>query len=327
MTHGPGASIRAIAARTCGAEAVERVIDPTLADFHLERDQATRLGQPWRRRWLRVRLSLALVQAIVLCAIEHLWLKRAIARADEGAVDATLATTLLATAAALTLFVLPPLSSLDRFDWRMVVLLVPQAVPIALPIGVTFGVLAGRRRVRMSARLVRMCMAIALGCSTASLIALAWIVPDANQLFRERIFHQRHPPGVEEVQPYPLLTRGTNELTMAELKRQIRASSPDRRVAPLTVFTYYQRWALSAATIVMVLFALVATARWQIGRLSGSIVALSSCIAYWLLLMAGRQYALAGVWPPIAAAWLPNLVVAGTAMAIALTTPRAADAR
>jgi hypothetical protein len=314
MTRRPGTLIRAIAARLCDAQAIERVIDPALADLQLESETAAATGRPWRRRWLWMTTSIALVRAVVICAGERLWLTNGDMSDSEGA--RALVTSLVATAAALTLFVLPALPAVARADWRMVVLLIPQAVPIALPIGLSFGVLACRRDAPIHPRLARRLVINAVIWSAASFVMLGWIVPNTNQTFRELMYSRSDPPRVDGAGPRRPLARGRNELTIVQLEQQLRAASADHRVARGLAFTYYQRWALASATLVMVCFALGAIRRWRIGLFSGSMVALSSDIAYWLLLEAGRQYALDGSWSSVAGAWLPNVCFAAVAVVL-----------
>src|SRR5262249_54262456 len=150
-------------------------------DFHVEADAATQEGRPWRRRWLRATLSIALTQAIVVCAWDRLRSEHADPAADEAR---AVLTAVIATTSALAGFVVLPLAARTPLDWRLVPLVVPQAVPVALPIGVTFGVLAGREAAT-SARFRRTFSAIAFACSAVSFVVFAWIVPEANQMFRE----------------------------------------------------------------------------------------------------------------------------------------------
>ncbi|HKB10068.1 MAG TPA: LptF/LptG family permease [Vicinamibacterales bacterium] len=320
MNGRPGALLRAVAARLCGADVVERVIDSALADFHVEADAATQEGRPWRRRWLRATLSIALTQAIVVCAWDRLRSEHADPAADEAR---AVLTAVIATTSALAVFVVLPLAALTPLDWRLVPLVVPQAVPVALPIGVTFGVLAGREAAT-SARFRRTFSAIALACSAVSFVVFAWIVPEANQMFRELAFERFAQPPIQDgvtVHRRRPLQRGTNELTIGMLRQRMRAES-QRRDRPIAAFSYHQRWALPAANLFLTAFTLTVIARWRPGRIGGAAIALSTCIAYWLLIEGGRQYGLAGTWPIAAAAWLPNLFFAGTAVAIAVSATR-----
>src|SRR5262249_12191491 len=306
-----------IAAHLCGADVVERVIDPTLADFRFEREEATRLHRPWRRRWLRVALSISLAQVILVSECERLWRGASPTRVDEDVPDSMLTTSLFAIIAALALFMLPALSRFTTVDWRLIALFVPQAVPVAIPIGLTFGVLASGRA---SKRLTRRSVPIAIAACAVSFVTLGWIVPDSNQRFRERAFARNDAGDADASRPPRPLARGPNELTIVRLKQQMRTASPDLR--PNLRFSYYVRWTLPSATIALVLFALAAIGRWELGRVSGSILALSSCFVYWLLMEAGRQYALAGIWPSAAGAWLPNIFFTATAGLLVLSTNR-----
>jgi hypothetical protein len=324
MSRPAGVVLRALAEWICEADAIERVIDPTLADFRLEHEEATRRGHHWRSRRLRVAVSIALIAAVVMCTRDRLWrIVTAPRTGDEGTLAPTLIASSVAALAALMLFVLPLLSIFDRIHWRIVLYAIPQAVPLAIPVGLTVGVLASLRRARASTRVNAQLLAIAIGCSVPSSVALAWIVPGANQAFRELAFRQISPDPPGASQPRRPLARGVNELTVGELKQQMRASSPGDPVAPIVPFVYYQRWALASATAVMMLFALATIARWPIGRIGGLAVAVGSCVAYALLADVGRRHAVSGAWPSVLAAWLPNSCFAAFALLLSLLNVRA----
>ena len=50
----PGDRLRSMASRVCGAAAMERLIDPVIADLQCEHGEAIRRGQVWRSRWIRM---------------------------------------------------------------------------------------------------------------------------------------------------------------------------------------------------------------------------------------------------------------------------------
>jgi hypothetical protein len=181
--------LRAIAARVCDAQAVEGVIDPTLADFRLECDEAVRHRRPWRRLWLHLALAGAFVQVIIVCAFERFCARSMPATAAERrSLGGVVIRCTIATAVALALFLLPPLIHVATGGWRMVIYLVPQAIPIAVPIGLTLGVFCSAPAIHASRMVVRQLALIAATTAVASFIIISWIVPAANQAFRELAF-------------------------------------------------------------------------------------------------------------------------------------------
>jgi lipopolysaccharide export LptBFGC system permease protein LptF len=143
---------------------------------------------------------------------------------------------------------------------------------------------------------------------------MAWIRPAANQAFREfmfsRIAHDRN------ASTHTALPKGTNELTLAELRQRLRSRPDADRVDRNIEFTYHLVWALPWATLALALFALSVN-RWRIRRVGLCAIALSTYFGYYLLLFTGRTYALDGTLPAFAAAWLPNIVFAASSVALA----------
>lgn len=319
MNRTYGAVVRSIASRVCDQDTLEQVIEPTLADLQCECAEMTRDSVARSRWWLHLTVSIALVEAVVLCSFDRMARARSAPPSlDEArALTTTTLISTLATAVALAVFVLPPLLHVPHVHWRMILYLVPQALPVALPIGVTVGVLAGVREARASRRIAARLTLLAMVCSVASFIVFGWVVPDANQAFREFAFAQTSGAIGAGQPPRIHLARGANELTIVELREQARGASLRERPGRLRAFAYYQRWALSAATLAMVLFALAAVHKWRFGWAVGSCVAVTSCTVYWALMDAGRSFALNGTWRPGPGAWLPNVFFAIAAALIA----------
>jgi len=123
--------------------------------------------------------------------------------------------------------------------------------------------------------------------------------------------------------PRAPLPRGTNELTIGELREQARTASLVDRAGRLGAFLYYQRWAVSSAKSTLVFFALAAVSTWSIGSVAGSLVAVSSVVTYWFLMDAGRYLALNGTCRPAPGAWLPDaFFVTAAAIIAALSSGR-----
>jgi hypothetical protein len=289
----PGERLRALASRLCSEIAMERLIDPVLADLQREDADAARRGQVWRRRRLRIAGTLAFWKVIGLhTATRAPLLAREWAAADQHAVGRTVAFSATFIAALTLLFAWLPLSSsvIERdhlgyytkfsghdLAW-LVLYMAPQAMAVGVPLGFPCGVLFGLRRRTPTARARRSIFLIALASSALMLIVVGWIMPESNQAFRDLLAGHRIP-------------RGDNELTLGSLW------------ARADWFQYHQRLALSCATVVLTWFACrVMTARRSI-MLGLAGVVIYACTA----LMFRASHAA----PPALAAWLPNLIMAG----------------
>ncbi len=123
-------------------------------------------------------------------------------------------------------------------------------------------------------------------------------------------------PGLTE-RPIEMLEvpRDAEELTMAQLQRQIRISEragvePDEwRVAA------EERWAVPMLTLIIILFgAPLATTSKRGGAAFGIGIALGSTILYLLLARIWRALGTSGFIEPLTAAWMPNLIFLALAM-------------
>jgi lipopolysaccharide export LptBFGC system permease protein LptF len=319
MTGHQGDRLRTLAARLCAPQTLERVIDPLLADFHVEMRDAA--GQPWKRGYLRLVTGAAFVKVVVLCGC-HRVTRWHSASHETSALARTAWASLVAVLGTQTLFMLPPLLH-QPATWPAVISLVPQAVPLAFPIGLTVGILYGLRRSSVSRRMRRAVVVAATICSVASFVTMAWVLPAGNRAFRERVYFQLR--ANPDDFPVRKLRKGLNELTIVELRQQLRGSFDDERVRRHAALSYYERWALPSATITLALFALSVVSLWRLPQLVVWIVAGSTFWAYYILIVAGREYALGGTVPPAIAALLPNLVLA-LAITLLNVVPRRADA-
>jgi lipopolysaccharide export LptBFGC system permease protein LptF len=166
---------------------------------------------------------------------------------------------------------------------RLIVYLLPQAIPVGVPMGLVVGVLCGMRGRVVTTRVRRTIAALAVACSIAMLVDVAWVMPAGNQAFRELMFGGR-------------LLRGTNELTLGEL-------------ASRDTFQFHFRLALAFAPLVLGLFALGVSraSRGAYGSIAAGLMALAICFAYYVLLWGSRSPGPKG-WQPAAAGWAPDLV-------------------
>ena len=188
---------------------------------------------------------------------------------------------------------------------------------LAVPIGLTFGILLGFRGRIVSRRSSVAVLACAICCSLACLATLAWIVPLANQAFRQLVFEQAG----------AIVLKGINELTIGELSQQIdsyrRTGMPtgliDSPSVSVLSYTYHMRWALSCSTLVLALFALSVTRRLVHGW-AVALAAFGACFSYYWIMWAGRAAAMQETLPAYAAAWLPNMVFAVVSIAVVTFT-------
>ena len=237
---------------------------------------------------------------------------RAWAAADNWALGRTLGLIALVTAGIVFLdnisYFPGALSHLRRADaLRGFLYLVPQAFPLALPAAVLFGVVFGFRGRPITDRLRRATLAIGVCGTVASFVTLAWIAPISNQAFRSAA------SGI----PSDKLGKGPAELTLLELRAKRaaldRSAMRDSVQARNAAFNYQARLALSCTPIVLGLLALAFVgARRRARRVAIGAWAVSSCVAYWVMLMAsGRAVVLGGT--PAVIVWIPNLLgLAGT---------------
>ena len=166
----PGRMLHHLAGFVCSEKSLERIVEPALAD--LQREQ----------RFLAVVTSyFAVLRVIVICALDV----SVTTNDDLRALMRTLLWAFALTIATTMLLVLPPLSIHPELkDWGGTALLVPQALPLAIPIGLALGIAFGLSA-RVSMSLVKVILAGAAVVSLLSFATFVWLIPAANQAFRE----------------------------------------------------------------------------------------------------------------------------------------------
>lgn len=279
-----------------------RVIDPILADLQCEHDEARRRGQHWRARLNLVRGYVALARAVFwlgLRAASH-------PNGDTARADAvrTCIVSAVASAFVTVVLVLPPLLSWPR--WRsdpgftalLSVVLVPQALPVSIPAGLCVAVLWAMRGKAVTWRRVGTVLAIALAFTTVVWVVLEWMMPQANQGFRELVAARLSDGRVVT------LERGLNELGLSRL---------GQRTDPAAVHQYRLLLALCFASVPVSLLAL-GLARHV--RRAASAVALAIAVsnAYFAILFVSS-----------ARVWTPNLIflLVGCALLVRAERPKA----
>jgi lipopolysaccharide export LptBFGC system permease protein LptF len=295
----PGDRLRALASRVCSSHAMERVIDPAIADLQREHADAIAQGEAWRARRIRVAGTIAVWKVFGVHAVwRAIPVAREWAAADEGAMGRTVAFSLASIAIVMVSLALLPFYAVlqiaddgraylpvtaDEVGWLALYVL-PQALPLAVPIGFATGIGCALRGRRATVRVRRSIVVIAIGCSLLMLAVMTWVVPVANQAFRELVMHRTLP-------------RGSNELTLAELRSSGRQ------------YEYHGRIACSLGTVIVGLFAFTASAITR-GRARSIAIGTVGAVVYWCGYVLLTAPALNGSIPPLIAAWTPNAVFA-----------------
>jgi hypothetical protein len=304
----PGRALHWCAARICCSSTLERVVEPAIADLQKEYAEAAGTGSV-KRAWTLVRGYFAILEVIAMGVF-------GVSDAtddDRQAIARIIAWAFALTTIFIVVLILPPLYSLggDVGGWSAAATLVPQAVPLAIPCGVVFGLALGLRG-RAHTGSAKMLLIGALAASVVSFAVLAWGMPAANQAFREIAFRQLKAPGYEG----PVtLQKGHNEMTFTELRREIEVlSAAGSRQAREAAFSFHLRFSLAAATLALASLLLAVRTKQRELRL---LIAVGSCLAYWMLLYAGDAASLRGYMTPPMGAWLPNVTLIASALIIA----------
>jgi hypothetical protein len=309
--------LRRLGACTCTAAAMERRIEPALADMRNEYLEASHLGRSWRARWIEVVGVVAVVKVIVLvtleCGAESLLRPDAEIRSALLRLGAIFGAVVTVTAVALAWVPFNTTPVPRPFDARDLLYLLPQALPIAVPIGLTIAIVSGLRAPQ-AGRLAVWILTAAVMCSAVSLLTLGWWAPASNQAWRTRIAGREIP-------------KGENELTLGELGTrivEIRAFDPAAPARRLSVI-YHTRWALSVTPLVLAVFALMVaghSGRTAVGSAFATVVSLSG---FALLLTWTSYLAFRGSVPPWLGAWLPNITFLGVIATLTLCSARRRD--
>ncbi len=308
----PGDRLRALVARWCSAPAMERLIDPAIADLQAEYADAVHEGGRWRGRWVWLAGHVALLK-VVAC---HGWEQSAGSLGDWTPSDRRDAIRGIALSAAwiagATLLLLVPVFLTvagEAIPPSATPFLIPQALPLSIPVGLMFGILVSLGGLRGSSRVRALVLLLALVSSLTSFALVGWGIPAANTSFRAAASPSMH-------------TR-LGEMTWSEMGRLLEPSE-DVTIAPgfrrHLAREYHKGVALSCAPLVLGLFALSVTRRrygmWMLGSTGCAAV-----VGYYALMFAGRELELDRVLPIAAVAWIPNVTFVMLALTLSTTGP------
>jgi hypothetical protein len=325
----PGMWLRALAARLCDAKAMTHLIDPLVADLQHEHADAQRDGAIWHSRRIRFAGGLALIKVLFLYrGVRTMEILRRITANDSVGARAVRYST-LAMAAATALLMLPLLASPSPIDPQLVLYAVPQALPLAIPFGLIVGILSAFGGRAVSRRAAGQVLLLAAVCSALMFVTIGWLVPSANYAYRVHVAEQvgTHVAFEKPILGAPLW-KGPNELTLPEFRRMyLSVTTTDVETglpragwySPRNLwFMYHLRWALPCASLVFALVALSVTRH----RRAVRITALLAATAVYFYMFALAEPGPARWWssaaqefPPGVLAWLPNILVAGAALA------------
>jgi hypothetical protein len=316
----PGDRVLRLATRVCTERTRRRLIDPAVADLQSEFAAARRSGSTWRTWWTLGAgyVSIAKVLTIAVCGDlrteASTWQPEERAGARRGLLVALLTTTLV-TGVLVANFV----NGMVPIGWTSMALLVPSMLTVSLPLGIALGAAWSFHGARRPRRLAAANVATAALCSMAMFANVVWVIPDANQTFREHAL--AHAQGRDGIVAVP---RGLHELTMpalrARIEEELTAGRPHRaRVAEVV---YYQRFSVGLGTLPMigVIVALAFRREWGRGRLTAA--ALGTFGVYYGTFVASRSISEALAVAPIVTVWAGPALIAGTALLLTSSRSR-----
>jgi lipopolysaccharide export LptBFGC system permease protein LptF len=260
----------------------------------------------------------AVLKVVVVCA-----LRVSSTTPDERqALSRTLAWSVGSMAAISTLLTLPPLLSYSLHSWDAAIAVVPQALPLAIPMGIAIGIAFGLSA-RPAVNIVKVTVLGAVVASVLSFAVLAWVMPAANQAFREMTIRELADRGYKVTfGPH----KGHNEMTLSELRSEEAsfAAASQTRIPRQFAFTFHLRFALAASTLVLATLLLAVPFHHRGLR---GLTAFAAFFLYWALMNTGEAFAvdsaaalsLARTVLPFIGAWLPNIVIGALAVVIAFS--------
>lgn len=295
----PGLRLRRLAARVCDERTMAIIVDPAVADLQHEAEQARGAGGPHVRPPLA---RYAAVWKVIGYAIGRSLIHSAAAGvASERTLLRHTVTIALGIALVLTmLLTVPPLLTAPAPNplahrSLLFVYLLPQAVSLGIPIGVSGAVAFALRSRPLTLGVAAPLAGLALFASILTLAVVQWLLPAANQAFRDVATGSHLEPGL-------------GELALTELAR---------RSDPASVLTLHARLSVAAATFTLAVPGAVIMRLFR--RTWAALTAgLLAFLAFYLCLGTAVHV---GHRAPILVAWGPSLLPAAIAIALAKLRP------
>jgi hypothetical protein len=319
----PGMWLRALAARLCDANAMTHLIDPIVADLQHEHAEARRDGAIWRARRVRLAGCFALIKVLTLAQGGRVREVLQRITTNESVLARVVTYSMLAMGAATIVLMLPPLQTLSHVDPLLALYMVPQALPLSIPFGLIVGILIAFGGRVISRRVAVRVLMLGAVCSALAFVTLGWLVPSSNYAYRVRVAERTEPPVTfDGSNSGESLWKGPNELTLPEFRSMyLRVTATGIATGLPRVgwdnlrtlwFMYHLRWALPCASLVFVLVALSVTRHRRAVRITVSLATPAAYFCFFWLLASSNTLTVA---PPGVLAWLPNILVAGAALA------------
>ena len=130
---------------------------------------------------------------------------------DKAALTRALSIAAASMMAITVLLTIAPIAGWEDYGSPSILaLVVPQAVPLAIPLGLVLGLAFGLSGRALSSAAARAMLLAALLCSAISFATLAWVLPSANQKFRQQLF--------ESVGNKGTVMKGLNEMSFSETR-------------------------------------------------------------------------------------------------------------
>ena len=308
----PGRTLHRLAMLLCSTKTIDRIIEPAIADLQKEYNAADRVSQ---RACVLLAGYIAILKVIAVCVLNA----ATVTEDERRTLSKMLAASVGSIAAISALLTLPPMFDHSMQRWDAAIALIPQAVPLAIPMGVAIGIALGLSA-QLTKNIVRATLLGGIIASVISFAVLAWVMPAANHAFRTITFRELTISRTHSDVSGP--RKGHNEMTLSELRRHtaIFAAEGLTRQQRQFAFAFHVRFALAMGTLVLA--GLLLAAPFDHRGLRALIAFAASCV-YLALLHTGEALAVSGeLLPPVAGAWLPNLVLVASAIVIASGSSR-----
>jgi hypothetical protein len=276
----PSRSLHRLAARLCTPMAVERIVEPAIADLQKEYANAATGRTNVRRAQMLLAGYAAVLEVIVMCALDTPILR-------------TLLWAAAMTAGAASLLLILTLAVVPGISPYYVSLLAALLLPIAIPAGITLGIVVALSGKVVSRRTGKGMIATAVIAAAISFSMTLLSPPVASQSFRQSVSNALGGRGV---------VKAANDLSAFAIQQQPAfAPGGDLKAWPLRrAWTKHLVLSVPFATPVLVVFALAVVRRGAPGT-----VVIAGCAVYCLLVLVGEPLVHQGL-PPFAAAWLAN---------------------
>ena len=206
---------------------------------------------------------------------------------------------------------------------RLAVFLVPQALALSIPCSVLGAGLLGQWSPKQAGNpgaFVRGILAYSIIAAAASLIVMIFVLPAANQEFRQQV-----QAGIQmksgRVPSNLVMPKGYPEMTVGELREVRRRATLQARwpIGEQASYYLHLKGALPAASLALCLLA-IALAPWKRKQrfpgVAGLALSILTVFAYYLAFVGGRWLVFAMAAPAWLGAWAPPALSSVVAMLI-----------